>query len=180
VQGNGSCSQPITLCHLHLEGYALPLPHHRLLPMGCSSGPELSVGCSSFRPHPLLHHRLLHCCMWRSALCGPHGLQGAVCSTMDLSWAAGSCCSVPGAPPAALTLVPAGLFLSHSYSSLPLAVLQHLFANSAGIAPDFLVFSWEMCRKFSWDVWKHLCDGSNVGWLCTLMDRLQPPGRCCH
>ena len=34
------------------------------------------MGCASFRPHPLLHHRLLHGCTWRSAPHGAHWLQG--------------------------------------------------------------------------------------------------------
>lgn len=56
-----------------------PSPHHGLLFTSCSSSTGLlwgiSTGCSSFRPHPLLHDGLLHGCMRRSAPCGTHGLQ---------------------------------------------------------------------------------------------------------
>lgn len=48
--------------------------------MGCSSGWALLlwglVSHTSFSPHPLLYHGLLHGCMWKSALLGAHGLQG--------------------------------------------------------------------------------------------------------
>jgi len=41
---------------------------------GCSCGGTLWAA-ASFRPHLLLHHGLLHGCMWRSAAHGAHGLQ---------------------------------------------------------------------------------------------------------
>ena len=63
---------------------------------------------------------LIHCCPMGSsvATCGvlfhtvPVGCRGTACSSVGFSWAAGSCCCVPGAPPA-LALVPERLLLSH-------------------------------------------------------------------
>lgn len=82
------------------------LPHHRPLSIGCSLSlglllQRLSVGCASFRPHPP-HSDLLQGCMWRSAPWGTHGLQGT----------------------SALTLVPAGLSLSHFLTPLLSAAAQ--------------------------------------------------------
>jgi len=83
-----------------------PLAPPRAALQGCSSAQAapagLSVGCPSSRPQPLLHRGLLRVCMCRSALHVAHGLQGTACSSVGLSWAAGSCCSVPEAPPALL------------------------------------------------------------------------------
>ena len=83
------------------------LPHCGLLSMGHSSSLGLllwvlSMGCVSFNLHSLLHCVFLHGCMWRSAPCRVHGLQGKNCSIKGLSWAAGNYCSQPGAPPALL------------------------------------------------------------------------------
>lgn len=69
------------------------------------------IGYASFRPYPLLHRGLLHGCTRRSACVVPMGCRGTSCSTKGFSWAAGSLCSVSGAPPA-LTLVAAEMFLS--------------------------------------------------------------------
>lgn len=71
---------------------------------------------ASFRPHPLLHRILLYDCIWKSALCGAHGLQedslphpGALLDCRDILLCAWSSSSSPQA----LNLVPEGLFLSH-------------------------------------------------------------------
>jgi len=72
------------------------------------------MGCTSFRPHPLLHCGVLHGCSWRSAPYCAHGLQGAACSTTDLSWASESFCSLPGTPPSVTLRATQGCFsLSH-------------------------------------------------------------------
>ena len=69
---------------------------------------------ASFRPHPLLHCGVLHGCSWRSAPYCAHGLQGAACSTTDLSWASESFCSLPGTPPSVTLRATQGCFsLSH-------------------------------------------------------------------
>lgn len=47
----------------------------------------LSMGCGSFKPHPLLHSGLLHGCTWRSTLCGTHGLQKDSQLFMSFFWA---------------------------------------------------------------------------------------------
>ena len=54
----------------------------------------------------------------------PISCRGTACSTMGLSWAAGSCCSMSGAPPA-LTLRVAGLF--HNLLSLLLLCNRFFF-----------------------------------------------------
>lgn len=82
---------------------------------------SVSTGCASFRPHPLLHHGLLHGWTGRSAQCGVHGLQGdslllhgplldfrgVLLWAWSTSW-----------PTSALTLVAAGMFFTKSLSSL--------------------------------------------------------------
>jgi len=72
------------------------------------------VGCTSFRPCPLLPTGLLHCCMGRSAPRRISGLQedglllhGPLLGCRELLLHAWSTCC-----PCALTLVPAGLLLS--------------------------------------------------------------------
>lgn len=49
---------------------------HRLQLWPEAAPAGISMGCSSFRPHPLLPHGLLHGCRWRSALPGAYRLQG--------------------------------------------------------------------------------------------------------
>jgi len=72
------------------------LIHCRLLPMDCNSGLGLLLWgyprAAAFRPHPLLHHRLLQGCMWTSALQGAHGLQGWAIGFIGSSWATGIFC----------------------------------------------------------------------------------------
>lgn len=81
------------------------------LPIWC-----LSMGCTSFRSHPQLHCRLLHGCTWRSLVWCP--------------WVSGTCCSVPGAPPALLLpFMSAELFLSH-FSVLPPSCCAVYFCHS--------------------------------------------------
>ena len=71
------------LLHMGPHGQQLPQPSCRTV--DCSSQAAtpawaapvaVSMGCATFRPHPLLHCGLLRGCMWRSAPCCAHGLQG--------------------------------------------------------------------------------------------------------
>lgn len=77
-------------------------PRAAVIAQGCSfRGSPWAAAFST--PHPLLHCGLFHGYMGGgSALYIAHGLQGSVCSTMDLFWAAGCFCSASGAPSAFL------------------------------------------------------------------------------
>lgn len=98
------------LQHWSLWAAVLPdhLLHYGLISTGCSYSPGLllqglSMGCSFL-------HTTSTAALWAlpwlhgggSTLYGAHGLQGSVCSTMDLFWAAGCFCSASGAPSAFL------------------------------------------------------------------------------
>lgn len=145
------------------------LPYYRLLHMGSSSTfglllLGLSMGCSSFRPHPLLHCGLLHGCMWRSASCGISVLQGdsllhygPLLGCKELLLCAWSTCC----PPAALTLVAAGLFLSFSCSpflNLSTPSIAH-GSSLAVVGPCWSSWSW---------LW------SDVGWWWALLTEANP------
>lgn len=86
----------------------------------------LSMGCSSFRPHPLLHQ-------WPSPQ-----LQVEICSVWcpgaagSISWALGSFCSESGAPPALLPWLWGLLFLPHILSPLSCccAVFMQFFQST--------------------------------------------------
>ena len=118
-------------------------PQAAVLAWGCFC--RVSMGCASFRPHPLLPHGLLHGCTWRSALCGAHGLQGDSlflhgpplgCKELLLHAWWNSC------PLSALTLVSAGPF--HIFhSSLSAAVAQQFspFLNLLSQSTDIVTHS---------------------------------------
>lgn len=97
-----------------------PLRRLQLQPRSAYVG--VSMGCTPLRPHPLLHCGVLHGCSWRSAPYCAHGLQGAACSTTDLSWASES--SLPGTPPS-VTLRATGLLLSLSFLTSVSQLLLH-------------------------------------------------------
>lgn len=93
----------------------------------CSSSPRAaapaqalllwgSVGCISFSPHPLLHHRFPHGSKGRSAPCGARGLwrdsllhRGPLLGCRELLL----CARTTFCPPSVLTLVAVGLLPSH-------------------------------------------------------------------
>ena len=91
------------------------------------------------QPHPLLPHGFLHDCMWRFALHDAHGLQGysllhcgPLLSFRELLlhlWTT-SC------PPSALTLMAAGLFLSHFSLSSPSCCCPAVFPFLKSALPE--------------------------------------------
>jgi len=116
LQLSKHCSKTALYHSTHPSGTAPPqlpqavappslLPHCRFLSVACSFSPGCSCGGSLWAV-PLSGH--IHCCPVGSsmALQGdllhvvPTGCGGTDYSSMGLSWAAGSFCSVPGAPPA--------------------------------------------------------------------------------
>ena len=82
----------------------------------------------------------------RDLLCMvPTGCRGMACSSMGLSWAEGSYCCVPGAPPALLLHSPwclQGCFLT-ALTPLPVAVVWNYF-------PSLYLLSPEHNRHHSW------------------------------
>ena len=120
------------------------LANYGLLSAGCSSIPgPAPVGalCEPLllQPHPLLPHGFLHDCMWRFALHDAHGLQGysllhcgPLLSFRELLlhlWTT-SC------PPSALTLMAAGLFLSHFSLSSPSCCCPAVFPFLKSALPE--------------------------------------------
>ena len=70
------------LLHTGPHGHSSPSPPvplwaalHRLQLWPGAAPAGVSMGCTCFRPNPLLSHRFFHGCMWRSALCGARRLQ---------------------------------------------------------------------------------------------------------
>lgn len=115
----------------------------------CTTG-HIRQDCSrphGFRPGALRGLQLLQassiaalrappCCTWRSALRGSHGLQWAACSTTGLPWPVGCCCSVPGAPTAALTLGLTGLFLLYFSLLSPSCCHTSVFPSLKSAFPE--------------------------------------------
>lgn len=75
--------------------------------------PSSSTSCPHAEQHRMIQMGMLSC---YDSFCSFFAL--FPCTSMGLSWDAGSCRSMPGAPPA-LTLKPAGLLLSHSTPLFP-------------------------------------------------------------
>jgi len=77
--------------------------HCGLLLLHCQ---ELALDvCNLYPPSGLIHHRPTGSSVaaWGDLLhVVPMGCKGTACSSVGLSWAAGSCCSLPGAPPVLL------------------------------------------------------------------------------
>jgi len=93
--------------HSPTSGSSPSLPAPPQAPLhGRSSGPRLlpraQHGCGLVEAAPTAAPRAAPWLQWRSAPRGAQGLQGTACSSAGPSWAAGSCCSVPGAHPAFL------------------------------------------------------------------------------
>jgi len=87
----------------------------------------VSMGCASFRPHPLLVHELLHDCTWRSPLLSDHGLQRDKPAPPWMSpglQGASAPCLEHILPSFCTDFGAAGLFLSHLLTPLTTAVAQ--------------------------------------------------------
>uniref|UniRef100_A0A8V1A1J9 Deoxynucleoside triphosphate triphosphohydrolase SAMHD1 n=2 Tax=Gallus gallus TaxID=9031 RepID=A0A8V1A1J9_CHICK len=109
---------------------APPVP---LLPAALLHGLQLRPRpCSCGAPWAASPSAHIHCCTTGSPMAAkgdllrvvPVGCGGTACSTVGLSWAAGSCCSAPG-PSSALTRMPTGLFLPRFLTLIAVAQRSH-------------------------------------------------------
>jgi len=98
----------------------------------------------------------------------PTGCRGPTCFSMSLSWAAGNCCSVPGAPPALLLCTGCSIYWIHSLSF-------SLLSPSCCCPPRACWHSSQLSSGSSWALLEQLELPLSIGQRCALLAPSTPP-----